>query len=951
MTAPKEIIRLVENFDRHRDEYHAKSYNEEQARADFINPFFAAMKWDVDNKEHPKSERYRDVVLNKSQKEDSGDRGFPDYTFRMGGTPVFYVEAKPPSVDIKNDQKAAYQLRRYAWSAKFSLSILTNFEDFAVYDGSVRPHKDDNAIRARIALWSYTQYPQKWEEIANIFSQEAIEGGLFDKFAGSKARKRGTSEVDTEFLADISKWRDDLAHNIANRNRNRKLSRDDVNAAVQRTIDRIIFLRMCEDRGIETYGQLRNLLNEQYIYSGLRGLYERADKRYNSGLFHFEHEKGRGEPDTLTPSLNIDNEILKKIIASLYYPDCPYEFSVLPAEILGNVYEQFLGKVIRLYPSGLVKVEDKPEVTKAGGVYYTPKYIVDYIVNNTVERLCKGKTPKQIDRLRILDPACGSGSFLLGAYTYLLDYHRDWYAKRWPKQFKKEMYRDKLGQLHLATAEKKRILLNNIYGVDIDPQAVEVTKLSLLLKILEGENASTLEQQRLPLDERALPDLDNNMKCGNSLIGTDFYKDGGQRSLFKDMEVKRDINAFDWEREFSDVCKEKNGGFDAIIGNPPYGALFTDLEKKYLFDTYHAIKGQPESYEYFLYRAISLSTKRGFVSFILPTNFIESQRAEQLRRTILNGGYIHSISNFRYNVWNVNAAETLVIVFQNGVQGHKTRVTHPTSPTEFTEDADAVEFDQDDWLHTEANRFLIRANSALIRKIEAKTIRLDKICDLTQGIIVYKTREEGIRNAYISDKAKGSAWKKLLDTNSTVQRYSLSWGKQYLKYGEWLWCPRDPKYFEQPKIVLVRLRNKALARKLIGTYDEKKFYNRDNFNDIILKDTRYSLKYILGLFNSCLLNYWYKTYFDNVNINPAQVKLIPIKPIDFSNKADKGRHDKMVNLVDGMLALYKQIAKAKDVQTRKVIQRQIDSTDKDIDELVYELYGLTEKEIAVVEGK
>ena len=948
MTAPKEIIRLVENFDRHRDEYRAAAYNEAQVRKEFIDPFFEALGWDMANRSG-KAEAYKDVLHEASLKMPSGATKAPDYAFRIGGNAKFFLEAKKPSHDIKEEIDPAYQLRRYAWSAKLPLSVLTDFEEFAVYDCRIRPRPTDKADRGRIQFWTCRDFIDKWDEIAGIFSKDAIEQGSFDKFVESAAGKRGTSEVDAEFLSDIEKWRDDLAHNIASRNR--KLSVDDLNNAVQRTIDRIIFLRMCEDRGIESYGQLQRLLDDEYIYSGLLTLYGRADEKYNSGLFYFEHEKGRGEPDTLTPSLNIDNEILKKIIASLYYPDCPYEFSVLPAEILGNVYEQFLGKVIRLYPSGLVKVEDKPEVTKAGGVYYTPKYIVDYIVNNTVERLCKGKTPKQIDRLRILDPACGSGSFLLGAYTYLLDYHRDWYAKRWPKQFKKEMYRDKLGQLHLATAEKKRILLNNIYGVDIDPQAVEVTKLSLLLKILEGENASTLEQQRLPLDERALPDLDNNMKCGNSLIGTDFYKDGGQRSLFKDMEVKRDINAFDWEREFSDVCKEKNGGFDAIIGNPPYGALFTDLEKKYLFDTYHAIKGQPESYEYFLYRAISLSTKRGFVSFILPTNFIESQRAEQLRRTILNGGYIHSISNFRYNVWNVNAAETLVIVFQNGVQGHKTRVTHPTSPTEFTEDADAVEFDQDDWLHTEANRFLIRANSALIRKIEAKTIRLDKICDLTQGIIVYKTREEGIRNAYISDKAKGSAWKKLLDTNSTVQRYSLSWGKQYLKYGEWLWCPRDPKYFEQPKIVLVRLRNKALARKLIGTYDEKKFYNRDNFNDIILKDTRYSLKYILGLFNSCLLNYWYKTYFDNVNINPAQVKLIPIKPIDFSNKADKGRHDKMVNLVDGMLALYKQIAKAKDVQTRKVIQRQIDSTDKDIDELVYELYGLTEKEIAVVEGK
>src|SRR5262249_35035377 len=155
--------------------------------------------------------------------------------------------------------------------------------------------------------------------------------------------------------------------------------------------------------------------------------------RYNSGLFHFQAEKDRAEaPDTITPLLNIDDKVLKDILKRLYYPDSPYEFSVFPLEILGQVYEQFLGKVIRLTVGHQAKVEDKPEVKKAGGVYYTPAYIVDYIVQQTVGVLCKDKTPKQIEKLRILDPACGSGSFLIGAYTWLLDFHRDWYIKDGP---------------------------------------------------------------------------------------------------------------------------------------------------------------------------------------------------------------------------------------------------------------------------------------------------------------------------------------------------------------------------------------------------------------------------------------------------------------------------------------------------------------------------------------
>src|SRR5205814_24048 len=183
-------------------------------------------------------------------------------------------------------------------------------------------------------------------------------------------------------------------------------------------------------------------------------------------------------------------------IRRLYYPDSTYEFSVLPADILGQVYEQFLGKVIRLTEAHQAKVEDKPEVKKAGGVYYTPTYIVDYIVKNTVGKLLENKTPRQAAKLRILDPACGSGSFLIGAYQHLLDWHRDWYVahdpKKWATGRNPTIYRGMGGEWKLSTTERKRILLQNIYGVDIDVQAVETTKLSLLLKVLEGESEQTL---------------------------------------------------------------------------------------------------------------------------------------------------------------------------------------------------------------------------------------------------------------------------------------------------------------------------------------------------------------------------------------------------------------------------------------------------------------------------
>ena len=259
--------------------------------------------------------------------------------------------------------------------------------------------------------------------------------------------------------------------------------------------------------------------------------------------------------------------MLKSIFRGLYYPDSPYEFSVLPVEILGHVYEQFLGKVIRLTAGHMAKVEEKPEVKKAGGVYYTPSYIVDYIVQNTVGRLLEGKTPKEAARLTVLDPACGSGSFLVGAYRHLLEWHLKQYEEDGPEKHKKEMFQAAGGVWRLTTAEKKRILLNNIYGVDIDPQAVEVTKLSLLLKVLEGESQETIETQRKLFHERALPDLAGNIKCGNSLIGPDFYEGRDRRRCWTRRSGTGSTSSTG-TRSFHRIMKA--GGFDAVIGNPPY---------------------------------------------------------------------------------------------------------------------------------------------------------------------------------------------------------------------------------------------------------------------------------------------------------------------------------------------------------------------------------------------
>jgi len=617
------------------------------------------------------AEAYKDVVYEDAIKI-GGETKAPDYSFRIGGNRKFFVEAKKPSVDLKSDPEPARQLRRYSWSAKLPLGIVTDFQEFAIYDTRIRPQATDKASVARIFYCTFREFPEKWDEIAAIFSKGAILKGSFDKYASSSRGKRGTTEFDADFLKDMERWRELLARNLALRNDD--LSERDLNFAVQRILDRIVFLRIAEDRGIEPYGQLSALTAGPKIYPRLREIFERADFRYNSGLFHFSTEKGREEsPDKLTLGLDLDDATLKEILSDLYWPKSPYAFAVIPADILGHVYEQFLGKVIHLTDGHRAKVEEKPEVRKAGGVYYTPTYIVDYIVKQTVGPLVDGKTPKQVEKLSVLDPACGSGSFLLGAFEFLLAWHLDYYAKndpeKWAKQKPARVYEAAPNAFgigkgaknwQLTTAERKRILTANLYGVDIDAQAVEVTKLSLLLKVLEGEARELRGKQQMDF-HRVLPDLGNNVKCGNSLIGSDFYSQPDLPTFDEDTRYK--LNVFDWDHEFAAIMK--SGGFDAVIGNPPYIPLeqLSEEERNYLRNHFPELQRKFDSSAAFILAFLPKLSRNGHLGYIAPQTWETGENYIEFRKRIFSDFGLVTLVNLPFNVFKDAYVDTGVFVF------------------------------------------------------------------------------------------------------------------------------------------------------------------------------------------------------------------------------------------------------------------------------------------------
>ena len=949
MTTPDIIHQLVKRFDEHKEAYRSGKYNETQLRREFLDPFFEALGWDVFNKQSY-AEIYKDVIHEDSL-EIEGENKAPDYAFRIGGQRKFFVEAKKPAVKIETDIHPAFQLRRYAWSAKLPLSILSDFEELAIYDCRAKPDKKDKASAGRVKLYSYKDYVEKWDEIASIFSREAVLKGSFDAFAEGTRLKKGTAEVDDAFLAEIERWRDLLATNIAIKNQ--ALSVRELNYAVQMTIDRIVFLRICEDRGVERDEQLKEIGANTNVYENLCLLFKRADARYNSGLFHFSEEKDASSPtDTLTLNITVDDKPLKDIIKNLYYPESPYVFREIPADILGQVYERFLGKVIRLTASHRAKVEEKPEVRKAGGVYYTPTYIVEYIVENTVGKLLEGKTPKEAEKIRVLDSACGSGTFPLGAYQYLLDWHLKWYMdndpEKWATGKKPVIFQSKDGY-RLTTSKKKDILLNNIYGVDIDPQAVEVTKLSLLLKVLEGESHETIGSQLAMFQERVLPDLGKNIKCGNSLIGNDYYEvplrgEGQQLTMLVDEEERYRVNAFDWKAEFSQVFIQ--GGFDAVIGNPPYAYrnATEDLPRDYYLKKYESAEGNFELYKFFIENNLNVAKENGYTGIIVSATFLVQPSFHKLRNLLLSKSEIVELSPLGPGVFEDATVDTTILISRKASpkDTHSTIIKAPIKPKELRDTASYA---------IRQKRFI--SNDSLVFDYKLSDESANIVQKMFDGRPTLEAGFEfgvGINTGFIKEEL-------VADEKIDIRYHPMIAGTGISRYGVPVtkgWIMYDKEFVKSKgklgrtlpaeillsseKILVVRTRNLSLKRRIVATIDGEGGYNLNRLSNIIARPN-YSIFGLLGLLNSNLFNWLFSTRYFDYEIKPVYLRSCPLANVKNAN---------LISLVERMLALHKQSPRTP--QEQEMVKREIESTDRGIDGLVYELYGLSEEEIRIVEG-
>ena len=509
---------------------------------------------------------------------------------------------------------------------------------------------------------------------------------------------------------------------------------------------------------------------------------------------------------------------------------------------------------------------------------------------------------------------------------------------------------------YLRTPERKKILLNNIHGVDIDSQAVEVTKLSLLLKVLEGENAQSLAQQMSLWHVRALPDLENNIKCGNSLIGSDFYN-GVQESMAlygdKDDESFK-INAFDWAGKHGFPEIMENGGFDLILGNPPYGASFSDDELSYLINKYPMAKKFPDSYCIFTLEGLNLLKTNGIMSYIVPNTFCDLESCDEYRKSLLSNTIFFDIFQSGW-AFKDAVVDTLVFVLVKTPSRPNNKIKITVGQRSYLRTVNSFlknEMIKIDYRNTETEKkFLFR--------VCKNTIPLGTLATVSAGVKMYEKgkgtppqTEKTMTDRPFSRKDKCPKGWRALYRGEDVSRYELQNEQEYVNYGPWLAAPRSEELFDAPKILMRRT-----DYRLFSVTDNTSSICVNSCHVIKLKDNKsclQSYQFLLGILNSKLLQSIFEIQnpqmVDKIfsEIKVIYVERLPIRPIDYSKASDKSLYDKMVSLVTSMFDFHKKFPHAKTDHEKTFLQRQIDATDQKIDELVYELYGLTEEEIKII---
>lgn len=667
------IKALVESFSNNID-YIKKSgqYKEANVEDEYIKPLFRYLNWNISN-EGVSSLSEREFIVQAKTK---GNKE-PDYLLQLDGHRKLYMEAKHPKYDLFKETKYVWQAYSYSYSTqsltekrKVDFAILTDFEEFRIFDCTFKV-KIDTVQNLESLNFKFTEYITRFDELWNYFEKENIRNGSLDKlYLNEKKIKANRIEPDVAFLDDLdnenSGWRITLAKDL--KKRNNHLDSKELTSIVQEVLDRLIFIKVLSDRDIE-----ENYLSQLYdaskdaeskfeegtINQIFGKIFANLNRTYNGAIF---------KSIKTFESINFGYKTLSNIIGDLLPNNSRYNFSVIPIEILGTIYERFLGKVIVTTDKrAKIELDEKESTKKAGGVFYTPQYIVKSILEWTIgNSIAQSKTIEDLFQIKICDPSCGSGSFLICAYDLLISRSKEILQKQFEKKtistaFKKSAYISKTGEVVIRSKIKRQLLVNCIFGVDIDAQAVEVTKMSLCLKALEETNREELYEDVTLFNEKVLPNLENNIKVGNSLIGENYL----DNELSLSIEQKHEIAVFSWQDEFTEVFA--SGGFDAVIGNPPYIRIQTTNanEINYYSKVYESAVKNYDMYCLFVEHGIQILKKSGKFGYILPHRFFKTEYGEGLRTFLSKHNLVNTIIDFDgYMVFDSASINTCLLLLQ-----------------------------------------------------------------------------------------------------------------------------------------------------------------------------------------------------------------------------------------------------------------------------------------------
>ena len=942
-SARAEIAQLVDAFSANKRFYLSHEYAESQARADFIDKFLEALGWDVTHRtqRNPFAQEVkieRTVLVGSQRKADYAIFLAPNFRDAR-----FFVEAKKPAAPL-DDPDHYFQAARYGWNGNTSLAVLTNFHEVHLVDCRFAPDIE-TARQLGVRRWSLlTISDEEFAELYFLLSKEGVAAGNLDTVAAElpkprgKARQRGLfkggyQKIDDSFLFELDDIRELLAKSL--KGTNNELDGAALTEITQRIIDRLVFVRFLEDRGIESHYWVSNFGSKGSVWQDFLSASRKLNGIYN-GIVYKPHA-------IIDDGLKVDDEVFGGICERLSHLNSRYDFNLIPIHILGSIYERFLGKVITT-TAKQARVENRPDVRHAEGVYYTPDYIVHYIVEHTLGRALAGRSLEKVGDITVADLACGSGSFLLATFDALIRHYTAYY-NQYPKQAEDWEVVSKEGSLHLTLRKRRQILLRHVFGVDLDPQAVEVAQLSLYLKLLEEETTGSAHSYQLSFREALLPPLNRNLVSGNSLLAPN---DVPGTLIPSERESK--LNPMDWTERFPGITKA--GGFSVVVGNPPYVSNDTlPDDEKGLYRANYRTGKKFDLYQCFIERGIQLLRPGGVLGMILPNTFLTGSSFEALREYLLTQTTIYELVDLPKGVFKNVAVDNVLLFLKREAPAAGAQVAISIAKPDATtrKGAEIAWQSQYTWpLAKLPDKNGKRINVAMTPEVRAACSLLEKVpgtladwFDVCDGITPCRTKAD--EGKYTGTKKK-PGWNKLL-RGKAVAPFSVRWDGEYIDWGPHLWRARERRFFESTKILLHAIRNKSLVRRLVAGLDVDGDFNTDNLVNVIVRDGTEGadLHALLGLLNSRAINFWYRSKYPNVNINPNELRTIPVHPRVFKNEA-------LVRAVKDLVDVKATLSGARTDRETSYLTSKANTLLTKIDDEIYRAYGVDDRNRSLIDA-